>query len=210
LSQSTCPVCGDVVLRRGATGPVPTYCSRRCRSRVSYLAKKAAGTLTKPPKPPTERSCEVCAGVFTAKRSDARFCSEKCAESVRGCCSANGCDRGVRARGMCAMHWRRWARAEGREVSVWDDRRRNNYHRRRAREQGSASGSRAFLADVLERDGSSCSLCGESVDLSLTWPDQLSKSIDHVVPLSKGGSHDLSNCRLAHLGCNVRKGNRAA
>lgn len=32
--------------------------------------------------------------------------------------------------------------------------------------------------------------------------------MDHVIPLTKGGNHELANVRLAHLRCNVSKGNR--
>ena len=30
-------------------------------------------------------------------------------------------------------------------------------------------------------------------------------SIDHIVPLSKGGEHSYANCALAHTGCNSAK-----
>jgi 5-methylcytosine-specific restriction endonuclease McrA len=33
-------------------------------------------------------------------------------------------------------------------------------------------------------------------------------SIDHVRPISKGGSHTWDNVMLAHKGCNSKKGNR--
>jgi len=53
-----------------------------------------------------------------------------------------------------------------------------------------------------------CHLCGEKVDRDLTWPDPASASLDHVRPISKGGTHTYFNVRLAHLMCNQRKGNR--
>jgi len=46
--------------------------------------------------------------------------------------------------------------------------------------------------------------------LRLAWPDPGSKSIDHILPLSKGGSHSQENVQWAHLVCNTRKGNRLA
>lgn len=33
-------------------------------------------------------------------------------------------------------------------------------------------------------------------------------SLDHIVPQSHGGSHDPSNLRMAHVGCNARRGDR--
>jgi 5-methylcytosine-specific restriction endonuclease McrA len=38
-------------------------------------------------------------------------------------------------------------------------------------------------------------------------PDPMSPSLDHILPLSKGGTHEPRNVQLAHLGCNVRKYN---
>ncbi len=56
---------------------------------------------------------------------------------------------------------------------------------------------------LLARDGEECSLCGRQVITGLPW-------IDHIVPLSKGGSHTWDNVQVAHHICNARKGVRAA
>lgn len=61
-------------------------------------------------------------------------------------------------------------------------------------------------AEIFERDGWLCQLCGEEVDRDLKWPDPKSASLDHVVQIARGGQHIRSNCQLAHLGCNSRKG----
>jgi HNH endonuclease len=37
-------------------------------------------------------------------------------------------------------------------------------------------------------------------------PDPLSKSLDHLIPLSRGGTHEPANVSLAHLRCNVSRG----
>jgi 5-methylcytosine-specific restriction endonuclease McrA len=54
-----------------------------------------------------------------------------------------------------------------------------------------------------------CSLCSRPIDHALTWPDPLSKSVDHIVPLSKGGTHEQSNLAWTHLVCNLKKGAKA-
>lgn len=61
---------------------------------------------------------------------------------------------------------------------------------------------------VFNRDSWICQLCLEPVDPNLVHPDPRSKSLDHIVPLSKGGDHSYANTQLAHLVCNLSKGSR--
>lgn len=63
---------------------------------------------------------------------------------------------------------------------------------------------------VYERDGGNCQICGKKVNAKHKWPDLLSGSMDHIIPLSKGGPHEESNIQLAHLGCNLSKNNKYA
>lgn len=60
-------------------------------------------------------------------------------------------------------------------------------------------------SEIFERDGFVCGICDEPVDMGLKFPDSMSASLDHVIPLSRGGGHVRANVRLAHLGCNARK-----
>jgi 5-methylcytosine-specific restriction endonuclease McrA len=52
----------------------------------------------------------------------------------------------------------------------------------------------------------SCWLCDQPIG-TVPWPDPLSGTIDHVVPVSVDPSRilDRSNVRAAHLGCNSRR-----
>ena len=52
---------------------------------------------------------------------------------------------------------------------------------------------------VIQRDGDHCRYCG-----SLAYPI----SVDHVIPLSRGGSSDPDNLAVACLNCNIKKGPR--
>jgi len=92
----------------------------------------------------------------------------------------------------------------------WNDKRRDYYHRRRALKRQASTGRPVLLTEIADRDGWTCQLCEEQVDRSLEWPDPLSPSLDHTIPLSRGGAHDPDNVQLAHLRCNVAKGDRVA
>lgn len=80
-------------------------------------------------------------------------------------------------------------------------------HARRVRELA-ATVERFDHLEVYERDGWVCGLCQQPVDSDLSWPDPLSPSLDHIVPLAAGGDHSRANTQLAHWLCNVRKGAR--
>lgn len=64
------------------------------------------------------------------------------------------------------------------------------------------------LKRVMKRDGGICKLCGKPVDIT----DRNGKGIgnkyptvDHIIPISKGGSHTWQNVQLTHMICNARK-----
>ncbi|MGW6946179.1 HNH endonuclease [Streptomyces xanthophaeus] len=62
--------------------------------------------------------------------------------------------------------------------------------------------------DVHTRDEWTCQLCRLPIDPEVAWPDPMSASVDHIVPLSRGGQHSMINVQSAHLGCNSSKGDR--
>lgn len=57
---------------------------------------------------------------------------------------------------------------------------------------------------IYERDGWICQLCHKKVDKRLRHPHPMSKSLDHIIPLSRGGTHTKNNVQLAHLRCNFK------
>lgn len=87
--------------------------------------------------------------------------------------------------------------------------RENSKHvlRRRAAQRGTAAEA-IRPRDIFERDDWTCGICREPVDPALAAPHPKSPSVDHVIPLSRGGTHTRDNVQTAHLGCNCRKGAR--
>lgn len=61
------------------------------------------------------------------------------------------------------------------------------------------------VTQLYNRDGDACGICGEAIDLTLRHPDLMCPTVDHVIPFALGGAHDITNCQLAHLTCNVTK-----
>ncbi len=71
------------------------------------------------------------------------------------------------------------------------------------------------IESLFDRDKGVCHICGEYCN----WYDYTFRgnnkicgnyypSIDHVIPLSKGGKHSWENVRLAHRICNTKKGSK--
>lgn len=54
-----------------------------------------------------------------------------------------------------------------------------------------------------------CGICGKPVDFTLKYPHPLSPTIDHIIPVSKGGHpSDIDNLQLAHRTCNRQKSDK--
>lgn len=67
---------------------------------------------------------------------------------------------------------------------------------------------RTWVVKIGNEDGWSCWLCNDPVDRDLYWPAPGAGSVDHVVPVSHGGTDERRNLRLSHLTCNTARSNR--
>jgi len=76
------------------------------------------------------------------------------------------------------------------------------------RQPGNRGAYEAARAKILKTQ-TICGICGKPVDLSLKYPHPLSATIDHIIPVSKGGHpSDISNLQLAHRCCNRAKSDK--
>ena len=59
--------------------------------------------------------------------------------------------------------------------------------------------------DVFARDGFKCQICNKKLAMDQKAPHPDSPSIDHIIPLAKGGTHTWVNVQAAHFLCNSKK-----
>lgn len=78
-------------------------------------------------------------------------------------------------------------------------------HIRRVKIRGDARTERFSSREIFERDGWLCGICRDAIDRALTWPQPESASLDHVIPIARGGGHTRENSQASHLRCNLRK-----
>jgi hypothetical protein len=91
--------------------------------------------------------------------------------------------------------------------------RRKDYNKRARRKLIRAAEEEISLAYVWEREAGLCWNCRypeRSVSLDPEVPAHLRATIDHLDPLSLGGTHEKHLVRLAHHGCNAARGNRGS
>lgn len=67
-----------------------------------------------------------------------------------------------------------------------------------------------MIAKLATRDGGRCWLCGGKFNWrqrAFAKLDDNAITFDHVIPKSQGGAKTFENLRLAHRGCNNKRGN---
>lgn len=223
----TCLECGkyhDGLQAVGRSMKTRTYCDERCTNQRALRERRQRSREAR-----KFSECQQCGEDISSRKADARFCSAFCSDVSRGArlaeplaeitCALVGCEvRFVPNRSgtkCCSenhgqIHWNRVSRADGRQKNApWSDARKAAWHKRRAQKLGTQVED-IRPVDIYERDIWLCGLCLTAVDPDVSWPDPMSASLDHVLPLSKGGTHTYENVQLAHLTCNVSKGNRVA
>ena len=61
------------------------------------------------------------------------------------------------------------------------------------------------IPSIFGRDRYRCGICGEQTNPFAKVPDPRAPTLDHIIPVSKGGPHIASNVQCACFECNWRK-----
>ena len=200
-----CVFCGaDIPIDRNSK-----YCSDKCR-RENDKKNKRERYVWK-----TERlsNCIQCGKPLKGSRT--KFCSDAC----------NSRYRAINIDKTCFDHGEltKTCKVCGKEFKTYKERKqtcsiecRKTWHEKHGsdrRYKGIPKDPDISLFKLSERDRCQCQICGMSVN----WDDWKEKdgykvsgnlypSIDHIVPISRGGTHTWGNIQLAHRKCNSSKG----
>ena len=75
-----------------------------------------------------------------------------------------------------------------------------------------AAGNRSLFEankKIILSTQSICGICGKPVDKTIKYPDPMSPTVDHIIPLAKNGDPvALDNLQLAHRYCNRMKSDK--
>lgn len=188
--MNTCKQCGSTLahLRAGAK-----WCSEACRLKAHRTANPAY----------VQRSKQQQQAHAAQRRQERQqqlhacaYCPAKASSARAITCGSAECRRQLhneRARRNQLTY-----RTQGRDYI------RINRARRRAVLKA------AYVAPVdpkaiHARDKNICHLCGKKVKAGTKVPHPLAPTLDHLIPLAAGGTHEPANVATAHFICNSRK-----
>lgn len=200
----TCVTCGADMSHR--TGQA-RYCSRRCREE----ARKAAERIRRRQKPRQECKHPLCGNEVPLGRW--KFCSAECTSDYRNRAASpygfgDRCAVWFKPCPHCGVLVTMKARNQPnlcqpcRRASELARYRKKNYERR-------AKGKPLVtVVELAAMHGARCHLCKRKVDMNLPGRDPMGPTVDHLIPVSAGGTNETVNLALAHRICNVRRNNR--
>jgi hypothetical protein len=161
----------------------------------------------------TKKVCKVCSSMFDGFNPRLVFCSEICVWldglTVRQVKPCEEC-------GLVGLWKEKFCNAKCQKISykrsvAYKDLRNKQARRNKIKRRIRLSNQ--FIEDVnllvmAERDNWICHICSGQIDQTLKYPNRYSLSVDHVIPLSKGGTHGYDNCKSSHWICNVLKSDK--
>lgn len=79
---------------------------------------------------------------------------------------------------------------------------------RRAKAELEGNATPKLIEAKWEASDHTCVLCGQPIDDTLKSPHNMSRTVEHLTPIARGGRHNLNNIGFAHWGCNSQKQDR--
>jgi 5-methylcytosine-specific restriction endonuclease McrA len=209
---SHCQNCGKELDQTPKAGRRKRNCSKVCREQHRQNLKR---------KPLATRICEHCGKQYGSNKEQ-RFCGKDCRLIVNRIESKarskaklrHGLAGGLKTTpcGWCQEPrtyeiGKSTVRAYHPKCTI--EARRARYRIKTVKRQGLVNKPSRLAADEVVRVyGNNCAICNEPIDLTLKRTSSKGLTVDHWIPLSKGGSDDMSNLRPAHWNCNRKKSDK--
>jgi 5-methylcytosine-specific restriction endonuclease McrA len=214
MGLTECQVCSKPLDENIGKGRPKRNCSNRCRVEARSRTLRAKNIRTV--------NCANCQKDFLGNRPSARFCSTECRLIVS---RIEGNERAKkRVRQGLAGSIRTTPCGWCQEPRDWEigksvvtayhpkctiEARRARYRIKTVKRQSQIEKPSRLAADeVVRMYGSDCAVCGKPIDLTLKRTSAMGLTVDHWIPLSKGGSDDITNLRPAHWTCNRKKSDK--
>lgn len=179
-----CHVCGQEFTHGAGRGAIRCpFCENVIREQIKADRDKQReeARIKREHEYAKEKVCASCGAIFHSEYATQLYCSDTCSRREK----------------------------RHRDVASGKTKLTNyNDHRKRARKYGVPYKPGITLAKLIERDGNMCQICGgqcDTTDRRYGFSGPLYPSIDHIKPMSKGGSHTWDNVQLAHVICNSYK-----
>lgn len=198
-----CQIC-EVPINYKGIGRMPKTCSSKCKNKLDGKSKvKKEKHLI---------NCVSCNKQFSTAYDRQRFCSTSCrmtkvpaTESRVYFYKCNDCQKAfLTLRHLSGVSASAITRCKDCQIG----RKRMRDRKKTLVRQKAISNPRISVEIIARRDHYLCHLCNQIVDMDIKRTDKMGATIDHVLPLSKGGLDTMENVALAHWICNIRKGNR--
>ncbi len=176
----------------------------RCCSAPCMKALRQVGKAS----PIPWADCAWCCRQFI-KRSGRKYCSTVClAANHPYSRKVSPIEYGICQR--CGALFIRRGGQRGACCSTACAKRMRNSHRKHIHRSANRSGEIVTVQYLGGRDRWTCQLCGKKVNRKAAVPHPAAPTIDHVIPLARGGEHTKANTQLAHFLCNSLKCTAAA
>jgi hypothetical protein len=203
-----CLSCGISMVYAGI-GRKKLYCSTKCKNKYDVKRRIEKGNYYKEK---TSVRCESCNTDFLTAFEQQRFCSLSCRKQKKSIYQSSvyfyKCDDCeidfTTSRHLSGMSAKPPVRCKACQL----ERTRVRDRKKTVARQGALSSPRISVEIIAKRDSYICHLCNQLVDMDIKRTDKLGATIDHVLPISKGGLDTMENVALAHWICNIRKGNK--
>ena len=178
-----CKLCGDVIVRNKSSIRRQTVICKNCKQKEKERIKSVRSFCIS-----QSHKCSCCNKEFYSPYSTSIYSSETCKRKAKRMRYKTKYPERVKER-----------------KRKYND---HGHHIHRAKQYGCDYEYGITLKKVIQKDDNICQICHKPCNLDDKSYGEIGKlypSIDHIIPLSKGGSHTWNNVQLAHMICNSYK-----